>query len=1297
MSEQIAHPSEEKLSDYNRGLLSPDEAVAIETHISDCEPCCETIVSLSSDDTFVGLLKDARQLPVDRAPDHDSGGARSSSSHGGIPPELAEHPRYEIVRLIGKGGMGDVYEAIHRKMERRVALKVINRALFQKTEAVNRFHREVKTAAQLSHPNIVTSHDADQAGEHHFMVMEYVDGVDLSHVVKDRGALPVAEACDYIRQAAIGLQHAHERGMVHRDIKPHNLMVTEEGTVKILDFGLASLAPEAIPASDAVASRSDLTAAGAIMGTPDFISPEQAEDARKVDIRSDIYSLGATLYYLLSGRVPFDDGSVMHKLKSHAQVEPAPLDSVRDDVPEELVAIASKMMAKDPGERYLTPSEVADALQSFLRTWQPGEENTPRQGASNGGNDSGSGGQKPLPDDSNPSWLPMVAKLLLYTSLLPIGLIFVNEFVPLPLFNGETDWFWYCLLTSIALSTIGGIVLGVHQGMSNIRDGQRKNGMTTGLIILLALSALGILNHMIAGNWHIEVTPQSDRMTLGTHPLTIVNTSGEKPFGGTHRTHKDRAAGITTHSFESANGRYKITLVDKVLTVNGEKYTLENPTDAIRIVDDRVEITRVMAGPENGEPSVRDNAQVSGAFPTLQIMRVEEESTNLGNDVKRTWKLQGRGLYMVSAQILHISNGERRTAYKTKLELNDAGHGDRQGQLVLHSEDRPNDQVALSLDLSFGNDHGESKSEPVSFAKGLGLSSISSQSLWDAQHIDQDDIAFLLTRAQYPSDEKDSTMHRMDDLGAMVRASKQGAEFLVVILHWEPVGNETLNSSGTSKANNHGLSGVEPALSRDRAENRIQHRGIDVADLEGELQQLQGEWETESLTESGKTLTAKDGFGGLLLQIKGDTFVIGERTTNGEESEVDTGRIEINSTSTPNTIDFIGRAQPDNRSIGIYEIKDGALRICLAERNATDGPRGARIPDVKPLKRPTTFDSPVGSNMMLIEFQRTQPDVNPEQQTRNVLDTTYISNDTVGLLVAHPQRILSGKSKVKEELHQMFAKVAKSEGLDVRNLSQIAVQLGPPPLSSRPIRNLFDEQLWTVILRFDEPLDGEAYIEKYAQGYRKAKHKHGAYYKHDSRMEMWFPDDRTLILAAERRILSLIDDPEGKGPMALRMRRADPTADLLLEIDVRQAGPLLLESLPSESQTPEIFAVIEQTVQKLKRITLTAQQSSDTPIEARFHAVDAEQADELHAQAVVWLETAKDRWSKLRDLIRERPADEDTTPPNRRALALAFADEIDSVLPSLRSTVDEDQLLVRLEQEGGVDLATLLAFFLLID
>ena len=380
MPAPTTHPSNEQLNAYNLGQLPPEEAVAIESHLSQCGPCCETIVSFSSDDTFVGLLQEARQLLPEQTIDQDGVNATTASRSQEIPARLIEHPRYEMIGLIGKGGMGDVYKARHRMMDRTVALKIINRDLTQKSEAVDRFHREVKAAAQLSHPNIVTAHDAEQAGELHFMVMEYVDGVDLARTVKERGALPIAEACDYVRQAASGLQQAHELGMVHRDIKPHNLMVTNDGTVKILDFGLASLAPDSVADADTVEAHGDLTVAGAIMGTPDFISPEQAEDARQADIRSDIYSLGATLYCLLAGRPPFTDGSVMHKLESHARVEPEPLQSLRDDIPAEVVAVISKMMAKNPNERFQTPAEVASALEP-VSIGRPVEKTSPEQQA----------------------------------------------------------------------------------------------------------------------------------------------------------------------------------------------------------------------------------------------------------------------------------------------------------------------------------------------------------------------------------------------------------------------------------------------------------------------------------------------------------------------------------------------------------------------------------------------------------------------------------------------------------------------------------------------------------------------------------------------------------------------------------------------------------------------------------------------------------------------------------------------------------------------------------------------------
>ena len=369
------HPTRAQLKAFSLGQLPPADAVAVEDHVGDCEPCCETLLGLSDDDTFVALLQEANQPPSDETLNHIDDLRAASLAPDEIPAPLAEHPRYEIVAPIGTGGMGNVYKAEHRMMERTVALKVIKRKLFRNPTAVQRFQREVKSAARLSHPNIVTAHDAEQAGDVNFLVMEYVEGVDLAQKVQDEGALPIKEACEYIFQTALGLQHAHQKDMVHRDIKPHNLMVTSDRTVKILDFGLATLAtdaiqgvvadePSGVPTENTPKDR--LTTMGTMMGTPDFISPEQAGQPHEVDIRSDIYSLGCTFYFLLSGRPPFAGGSVMEKVSAHAHEEAEPIENVRVDVPEEVADVLRRMMAKDPGERFQTPAEVADALASFV-------------------------------------------------------------------------------------------------------------------------------------------------------------------------------------------------------------------------------------------------------------------------------------------------------------------------------------------------------------------------------------------------------------------------------------------------------------------------------------------------------------------------------------------------------------------------------------------------------------------------------------------------------------------------------------------------------------------------------------------------------------------------------------------------------------------------------------------------------------------------------------------------------------------------------------------------------------------
>ena len=179
--------------------------------------------------------------------DTGDGAPRPAAEPAPLPPELVDHPRYRVVALIGAGGMGAVYKAEHRLMERTVALKVVNPAFIDNPAAVRRFQQEVKAAARLHHPNIVASHDADQAGSLHFLVMEYVEGRSLADYAQEKGPLPIPEACEYARQAALGLQHAHEHGLVHRDVKPHNLMRTPDGRIKILDFGLARLGQAAEP------------------------------------------------------------------------------------------------------------------------------------------------------------------------------------------------------------------------------------------------------------------------------------------------------------------------------------------------------------------------------------------------------------------------------------------------------------------------------------------------------------------------------------------------------------------------------------------------------------------------------------------------------------------------------------------------------------------------------------------------------------------------------------------------------------------------------------------------------------------------------------------------------------------------------------------------------------------------------------------------------------------------------------------------------------------------------------------
>ncbi len=260
--------------------------------------------------------------------------------------------------------MGVAYLAHNNLLGRDEVLKVMGRQIMERPGVLERFLREIRAVAKLRHPNIVTAYHATRVGESIIFAMEYVDGLDLSRTVKAKGPLPVAHACSFAYQAALGLQHAHEEGLVHRDIKPGNLMLARKGakaTIKILDFGLAKATRE---------EKVDggLTSEGQALGTPDYIAPEQILDASRADIRADIYSLGGTLYYLLAGRRPFQASSLYDMYQAHISRDADPLNLVRPEAPLELAVLVAKMMAKDPARRFQTPGEIAQALQPFFST-----------------------------------------------------------------------------------------------------------------------------------------------------------------------------------------------------------------------------------------------------------------------------------------------------------------------------------------------------------------------------------------------------------------------------------------------------------------------------------------------------------------------------------------------------------------------------------------------------------------------------------------------------------------------------------------------------------------------------------------------------------------------------------------------------------------------------------------------------------------------------------------------------------------------------------------------------------------
>lgn len=387
-------PHNDQLASFVRCELSEEVAANVLDHLDHCPHCEETVAKLEL--TIKSVLPGAVPTMISMPYAEESACQRAvqtlvneftAAAPEASPVIDAKSPAasdqqsdfqtlrdFRIVEKVGQGGMGTVYKAVHQRMQRTVALKVLPSGMIGDQSAIARFNREMSVLGQLNHPNIVQAFDAGDHDGQHYLAMEFIEGEDLATVLRKHRRLNIPDACLAVCQVASALQYAHEKGFVHRDIKPSNLMLAEvvgadgkqQAIVKVLDLGLARVFEQAIVDQDKPTA--ELTSAGQIMGTLDYMAPEQGTDSHQVDIRTDIYSLGATLYKLLTGETPFAEHATkppMQRLMAMATLEVPRVSSKRPEIPEKLAAVLHRMLEKDPARRFQTPVELLRALEEF--------------------------------------------------------------------------------------------------------------------------------------------------------------------------------------------------------------------------------------------------------------------------------------------------------------------------------------------------------------------------------------------------------------------------------------------------------------------------------------------------------------------------------------------------------------------------------------------------------------------------------------------------------------------------------------------------------------------------------------------------------------------------------------------------------------------------------------------------------------------------------------------------------------------------------------------------------------------
>ncbi|MGI9445601.1 MAG: protein kinase domain-containing protein, partial [Rubripirellula sp.] len=372
---KLTCPTKNRLRDFLEGSISDADADQISDHVEGCLSCDQFLTGLESEqsDLLQELREGVRTESLLQEPEFERlrDIARFSQADTTAPSEVDEHPvagkrlrDYHLVKKIGEGGMGTVYQAFHVHLAKHVALKILPADKLQYGQSVKRFRQEMRAVGKVNHPNIVSASDAGTIDGQHFLVMELIQGADLARIIHERGLLNVADACEIVRQAAIGLQHAHDTGLVHRDVKPSNIMLALDGGVKLLDLGLAGLNNTEFESTANVVVTDRLTSVGQIMGTLDYMAPEQIKASPEVDGKADIYALGATLFQLLTGRTPCGDRSAGTPQRIEAVLHKPPLEiaQFRSDVPEELRSLLLKMLAKNPEDRPQSAIDVASEL-----------------------------------------------------------------------------------------------------------------------------------------------------------------------------------------------------------------------------------------------------------------------------------------------------------------------------------------------------------------------------------------------------------------------------------------------------------------------------------------------------------------------------------------------------------------------------------------------------------------------------------------------------------------------------------------------------------------------------------------------------------------------------------------------------------------------------------------------------------------------------------------------------------------------------------------------------------------------